>query len=403
MAVEFKYKARKHDGQKLTGTIEAENSEQVVKQLKNRGYYITSLEKKKKNLDLSQYFKFNKRVKISDLAVFSQQFAVMINAGVSLVESLEIMQKQIDHPRLAEVVKSVQEDVETGSSLAEALGNYPDVFPRLYRQLIRAGETGGVLDEVLNRLAEHYERQDELINKVKSALYYPLVVLLVAMAVVIFLVVNVVPTFVSMFSGLGAQLPLPTRMLLGTSTFIQNYWWLILSFILLLAYALYRFYKTSRGKYKMDSLLLKIPVIGNMFKKIYLARFSSTLAILLDSGVDLLSSLAIVEDVVGNSVYANNIVNSRIRVREGENLSETLEDKKTFPEMMVQMINVGEESGSLGEMLNKISEFYDREVRSAVDGTVSLIEPVLIVFLAVVIGFVAISIVTPMFDMFEQI
>lgn len=403
MAVEFKYKARKHDGQKLTGTIEAENSEQVVKQLKNRGYYITSLEKKKKNLDLSQYFKFNKRVKISDLAVFSQQFAVMINAGVSLVESLEIMQKQIDHPRLAEVVKSVQEDVETGSSLAEALGNYPDVFPRLYRQLIRAGETGGVLDEVLNRLAEHYERQDELINKVKSALYYPLVVLLVAMAVVIFLVVNVVPTFVSMFSGLGAQLPLPTRMLLGTSTFIQNYWWLILSFILLLAYALYRFYKTSRGKYKMDSLLLKIPVIGNMFKKIYLARFSSTLAILLDSGVDLLSSLAIVEDVVGNSVYANNIVNSRIRVREGENLSETLEDKKTFPEMMVQMINVGEESGSLGEMLNKISEFYDREVRSAVDGTVSLIEPVLIVFLAVVIGFVAISIVTPMFDMFEQL
>ncbi|MFW5980036.1 MAG: type II secretion system F family protein, partial [Halanaerobiales bacterium] len=401
MAVEFKYKARKHDGQKLTGTIEAENSEQVVKQLKNRGYYITSLEKKKKNLDLSQYFKFNKRVKISDLAVFSQQFAVMINAGVSLVESLEIMQKQIDHPRLAEVVKSVQEDVETGSSLAEALGNYPDVFPRLYRQLIRAGETGGVLDEVLNRLAEHYERQDELINKVKSALYYPLVVLLVAMAVVIFLVVNVVPTFVSMFSGLGAQLPLPTRMLLGTSTFIQNYWWLILSFILLLAYALYRFYKTSRGKYKLDSLLLKIPVIGNMFKKIYLARFSSTLAILLDSGVDLLSSLAIVEDVVGNSVYANNIVNSRIRVREGENLSETLEDKKTFPEMMVQMINVGEESGSLGEMLNKISEFYDREVRSAVDGTVSLIEPVLIVFLAVVIGFVAISIVTPMFDMFE--
>ncbi|MFW5787248.1 MAG: type II secretion system F family protein, partial [Halanaerobiales bacterium] len=290
MAVEFKYKARKHDGQKLTGTIEAKNSEQVVKKLKNRGYYITSLEKKKKNLDLSQYFKFNKRVKISDLAVFSQQFAVMINAGVSLVESLEIMQKQIDHPRLAEVVKSVQEDVETGSSLAEALGNYPDVFPRLYRQLIRAGETGGVLDEVLNRLAEHYERQDELINKVKSALYYPLVVLLVAMAVVIFLVANVVPTFVSMFSGLGAQLPLPTRMLLGTSTFIQNYWWLILSFFLLLAYAFYRFYKTSRGKYKLDSLLLKIPVIGNMFKKIYLARFSSTLAILLDSGVDLLSS-----------------------------------------------------------------------------------------------------------------
>ena len=365
---------------------------------------MTSLKKKKEKIDVMDFFNFTKRVTISDLAVFSQQFSVMINAGVSLVESLEIMSKQLDHPRLKEVIIQIQEDVETGSSLAEAMGEHPDVFPRLYRQLIKAGETGGVLDKVLNKLAAHYERQDELTNKIKSSLYYPAAIMLVAIAVVIFLVIQVVPTFVSMFADFGAELPLPTRLLLGFSSIMQNFWWLLLLLIIAGIYSLYRYYKTTSGKNLIDSLFIRLPAIGKMMKKIYISRFSSTLAILMDSGVDLLSSLAIVEDVVNNKVYANALVEARARVREGENLSKILDDKdKLFPDMIIQMIRVGEESGSIGEMLYKISDFYDREVETSIDGTVSLIEPALIVMMAVVIGFVAISIVLPMFDMFSYI
>jgi type IV pilus assembly protein PilC len=327
----------------------------------------------------------------------------MINAGVSLVESLEIMRNQLEHPRLKEVISSIQEDVETGSSLSEAMGEHPDVFPRLYRQLIKAGETGGVLDRVLNQLTDHYKRQDELMNTIKSSLYYPLAILVVAVAVVIFLVIKIVPTFVNMFADLGAELPFPTRMLLSISTFLQNYWLGLILAIIITGYLLYRTAQTSAGKYKLDKFSLNIPVIGDMLGKIYISRFCSVLAILLDSGVDLLSSLVIVENVVGNSVYEEAIVESRTNVREGSNLSETLAEKDIFPDMIVQMINVGEESGSIGDMLYNISDFYEREVQSAIDGAVSLIEPVLIVGLAVVVGFVAISIVTPMFDMFQQI
>ncbi len=404
MAPEFQYVAKNKSGDKIEGKIEADNSSKVVKELKDRGYFVTSLKKKRDKKDVMDFFKFNKRVTIADLAIFSQQFSVMINAGVSLVESLEIMSKQIDHPNLKKVIETVQEDVETGSSLAEAMNEHPEVFPRLYRQLIKAGEAGGVLDKVLVKLANHYERQDELMGKIKSSLYYPAAIMLVAVVVVIFLVINVVPTFVSMFSSFDAQLPLPTRMLLGFSTIMQNYWWFILLALIALFYIFYRYYKTTSGKNFFDRLLLKIPTLGKMFKKIYISRFASTLAILMDSGVDLLSSLAIVEDVVNNKVYANALVDARARVREGENLSKTLADyDKLFDSMIIQMIRVGEESGSIGEMLFKISNFYDRDVENSIEGTVSLIEPALIVVMAVVVGFVAISIVLPMFDMFSYI
>lgn len=404
MAPEFKYIAKNKSGDKIEGTLEADDSSQVVKKLKEKGYYVTSLNKKKNRKDVMEFFNFNKRVTISDLAVFSQQFSVMINAGVSLVESLEIMSEQLAHPHLKNVIEQIQSDVETGSSLAEAMNKHPDVFPTLYRQLIKAGETGGVLDKVLVKLANHYERQDELMGKIKSSLYYPAAIMLVAVAVVIFLVVNVVPTFVSMFSSFDAQLPLPTRLLLGFSSIMQNFWWLILLSLIIIIYGLYRYYKTNSGKILLDRLLLKIPALGKMFKKIYISRFASTLAILMDSGVDLLSSLAIVEDVVNNKVYADALVKARTRVREGENLSKILgEYDNLFSSMIIQMIRVGEESGSIGEMLFKISDFYDREVESSIDGTVSLIEPVLIVMLAFVIGFIAISIVLPMFDMFSYI
>jgi type IV pilus assembly protein PilC len=326
----------------------------------------------------------------------------MIDAGISLVDALNILIDQTDHKRLRDVIQQVTDDVETGISLADAMEKHPAVFPELYIQLVKAGESGGVLDRILNKLADHYDRQDELNSMVRSALYYPLVIFAVGIIVVIFLLTQVVPQFVGMFRDFGSELPLPTRMLLGISTFMQSYWWALLLAFIVLLFVLARFRNTPAGREKTDRWFLKIPIIGPMLRKVYISRFSSTLAILIDSGVDLLTALAIVEDVVGNKVYGDVLTKARARVREGSTLSEPLAASGEFPAMVVQMLNVGEETGSIGTMLNKVSTFYDRQVEASVEGAISLIEPIMIVFLAVMVGFVAISIVTPMFDMFQQ-
>lgn len=401
MAPVFEYEAKNREGEKINGVLEVEDASLAAKQLREKGYFITSLNQKTKKKDAGGYFSFSKRVKISDLAIFSQQFAAMIDAGISLVDALEILRGQIDHPRLKEVIIGIQEDVETGSGLSEAMLKYPDVFPDLYCQMIRAGETGGILDKVLNQLAEHYERQDKINGKIKSALYYPATILLVAIVVIIFLITNVVPQFVSIFSSIGGALPLPTRILLSVSDFLQHYWWAIIMGITAIILILYNYKKTPRGEYWFDRLILKVPVIGKMMKKIFLSRLTNTLAILLDSGVDLLSALTVVENVIGNQVFARILTEARVQVREGVTLSQPLSETKVFPSMVVQMIKVGEEAGSLEQMLKKISDFYEREVEASVEGTISLIEPVMIVCLAIVVGFIVISIVMPMFDMFQ--
>ncbi|MFW6022181.1 MAG: type II secretion system F family protein [Halanaerobiaceae bacterium] len=402
MSPVYKYEAVSSSGDKISGDLEVERSTMVAKQLKENGYYVTSIEEVNPKKDIANIFSGLNKVKTKDLAVFSQQFAAMIDAGISLVDCLNIMYEQTDHPRLKEVLLGIEEEIETGASLSEAMMKYPDVFPVLYCQLVRAGETGGVLDTVLNELAEHYERQDEINSKVKSALYYPVAILVVAILVVTFLLVRIVPMFEEMFAGFGADLPLPTRMLLGISGFLTGYWWAVLLIIGLTAFAFISYKNTPRGKYKLDRAILKIPVIGNLMRKVLISRFSSTLAILLDSGVDLLSSLTIVEEVVGNKVYSRLLTDARAQIREGINFSRPLSESEYFPSMVVQMVKIGEESGSLEKMLGKISNFYDREVESAVEASISLIEPLMIVFLAVIVGFIVISIALPMFEMYSH-
>jgi len=402
MALEYVYKAKSKDGDVISGTIEAENKSVIARQLRDKGYYITEISEKRKALDVGEFLKMHKKVRLKDLAIFSQQFAAMIDAGISLVDALNILVDQTEHRRLREVILKVRDDVETGISLADAMAKHPAVFPRLYIQLVKAGESGGVLDSILNKMADHYDRQDELNSMVRSALYYPAVILTVGIVVVIFLVTQVVPQFVTMFRDFGSELPLPTRLLLGISTFMQSYWWALLLALVIGLFIIGRFRTTAAGKEKTDSWILKMPVIGPMMKKVYISRFSSTLAILVESGVDLLTALAIVEDVVGNKVYGEILTKARVRVREGSNLSDPLQESGEFPAMVVQMLSVGEETGSIGTMLNKVAAFYDRQVEASVDGAISLIEPIMIVLLAVMVGFVAISIVTPMFDMFQQ-
>lgn len=402
MATEFVYEVKNKSGEKLKGSIEAENKSVIARQLRDKGYYIIKISEKRSSIDVGEFLKMHKSVKLKDLSIFSQQFAAMINAGISLVDSLNILRDQTNHKYFQNVLSEVRDDVETGISLADAVSKHPKVFPELYIQLIKAGESGGVLDSILDKLAVHYDRQDELNSMVKSALYYPLVILLVGIAVVIFLVTRVVPQFVGMFQDFGTELPLPTRMLLGVSAFMQSYWWVVILFAILALFAVGRYRKTPSGRAKTDSLILKTPIIGDMMQKVYISRFSSTLAILIDSGVDLLTALTIVEDVVGNKVYSNILTDARIRVREGSALSDPLEESGEFSPMLVHMLRVGEETGAIGDMLNKVSRFYDRQTEAAVEGAISLIEPLMIVLLAVMVGFVAISIVTPMFDMFQQ-
>lgn len=402
MATEFVYEAKNKSGDKIKGSVEAENKSVIARQLRDKGYYITEINEKRSSIDIGELLKMHKKVKLKDLSIFSQQFAAMINAGISLVDALNILQDQTNHKHMQKVLSDVRDDVETGVSLADAVSKHPEAFPELYTQLIRAGESGGVLDTILDKLAVHYDRQDELNSMVKSALYYPAVILLVGVAVVIFLVTRVVPQFVGMFQDFGSDLPLPTRMLLGVSAFMQSYWWVMLLIVILGVFALGRYRKTPSGREQTDRIILKLPVIGDMMRKVYISRFSSTLAILIESGVDLLTSLTIVEDVVGNRVYTEILTDARVKVREGSTLSDPLEDSEEFPPMVVHMLRVGEETGAIGEMLDKVSRFYDRQTEAAVEGAISLIEPIMIVLLAVMVGFVAISIVTPMFDMFQQ-
>ncbi|MFW6309122.1 MAG: type II secretion system F family protein [bacterium] len=402
MADVFQYEARTKTGKKVNGTLEAEDESVVARTLKKKGYYILDITEEKEKKNVGEYFSLTRRVKLKDLSVFSQQFAAMIDAGVSLIESLEIMINQTEHPKLKEVLTEVQEKVETGTSLSEAMAQHSSTFPGLYVHLIEAGEAGGSLDMVLNNLAEHYEKQDKLMNMVKSALYYPFTILLVAVLVVFFLLIMVVPTFVGMFSGLGTQLPLPTRVLLGTSNIFQAYWWVFLSGIILLALIMYQYKDHPKWVEFKDKLILKIPIVGDMMKKIYISRFTSTLSMLLESGVDILTSLSMVENVVDNKVFEDIIEEARMQIREGVNLSEPLADSGIFPPMVVQMINVGEETGAIDRMLNKITGIYDNEVENSVNGMVSLIEPVMIVFLGLVVGFIVISIALPMFEMYNH-
>ncbi|MEJ6950056.1 type II secretion system F family protein [Natronospora cellulosivora (SeqCode)] len=402
MSPVYDYQAVNNNGEKISGSIEVENSSMVARQLKENGYFVTSVKEATAKKEVNSLFERSKKVKTKDLTTFSQQFSAMIDAGISLVECMNIMYQETDHPRMKEVIRGIQEDIETGTGLSEAMKKFPDVFPPLYCQLVKAGEAGGVLDRVLSQLAIHFERQDEINSKVKSALYYPITILTVAVTVVIFLIAVVVPNFVSMFADFGAQLPLPTRILLAMSSFLQTYWWAILISLIVFVVAFSKYKKTPRGKQQLDKLLLKIPVIGSMMQKVLVSRFASTLAILLASGVDLLSSLAIVEEVLDNAVYSRILIDARGKVREGINLSVPLSESKEFPSMVVQMIKIGEESGSIELMLRKISKFFNSEVESAIDASIALIEPAMIVFLAVVVGFIVVAIVLPMFEMFSH-
>jgi type IV pilus assembly protein PilC len=342
---------------------------------------------------------FRKKVKQRSIAVFTRQLATMIDAGLPLVQSLEILSSQQESKVFKNILREIREDVESGSTFAGALKKHPVTFNELYTNLVVAGEEGGILDNILNRLANYIEKSEALKKKVKSALIYPATIVGVAVIVVMILMIFVIPVFETMFKSAGQTLPLPTLIVLTLSKLIKKYVIIIIPALILLFYLLRRYHQTENGKAVIDSLLLKLPVFGPLFKKIAVARFSRTLGTLISSGVPILDGLNIVSRTSGNRTIETAILNARASIREGETIADPLNRSGIFPPMVIQMISVGESTGALDSMLSKIAEFYEDEVDIAVGNLTSLLEPFLMIFLGVVIGGVVISMYLPIFNM----
>ncbi|MFP4372007.1 MAG: type II secretion system F family protein [Halanaerobium sp.] len=414
MAQIFSYKARGQSGQILNGSIEAESRKEVAKQLREKKLHavsinkITTKENPKKesnfslNMDISEISLFGSGYKISELANFAQRLSVLIGAGIPLVRSITIIKKQSNLKHEKEMLEGLLSKIEAGERLSTALQDYPKYFPKLFIHLIKAGETGGVLDEVLAELVEYYRKRDKINKEVKSALYYPITIVIVAIVAVFILMGFVLPNILNMLTGFGGEIPLPTQVLIFVSNFIAGYWWAILIAVLIASLLISNYVKTPKGKLKKDKLLLKIPVIGDLIRKVVIARFASTLELLLKSGVNIINALPVIEEVVDNEVFADVLLETRLRVREGSTLSEPIKQSGEFPPMVVQMLKVGEESGNIEDMLNKISAYYDLEVENAIEGSISLIEPVMIIILAVIVGGIVASIILPLFSIYSS-
>ena len=414
MAQLYSYRARGQSGQILDGNLEAASKKEVAKQLRDKKLHAVSIEeientnKKEKDskfslaMDISEINIFGGGYKISELANFAQRLSVLIGAGIPLVRSITIIKKQSNLKHEKEMLQGLLSKVEAGEQLSTALQDYPKYFPKLFVHLIKAGETGGVLDEVLSELVEYYRKRDKINKEVKSALYYPITIVLVAIVAVFILMGFVLPNILNMLTGFGGEIPLPTQILIFVSNFISGYWWAILIALLIASLLISNYVKTPKGKLRKDRLLLKIPVIGDLIRKVVIARFASTMELLIKSGVNIINALPVIEEVVDNEVFADVLLETRLRVREGSTLSEPIKQSGEFPPMVVQMLKVGEESGNIEDMLNKISAYYDLEVENAIEGSISLIEPVMIIILAVIVGGIVASIILPLFSIYSS-
>jgi type IV pilus assembly protein PilC len=400
----YAYKVRDREGRMLGGTLEADSQDAVAARLRQLGYAPISIEAEKgAGLKADVRLPGGGRVKLKDLALFSRQFATMINSGLSLLRALAILGDQATNRRLGEVVGQVRAEVEKGSSLSAAMARHPKVFNRLYVAMVRAGEIGGFLDQVLVKVAETFEKEVALRGKIRSAMTYPVVVFAMVIMIVSAMLIFIVPTFAGLYSSLGGTLPLPTRILIGASDVLKKWFPLILLLLGVLAFLFKRWRATPAGRYRLDQFKLKVKVFGPLFHKTALSRFSRTLSTLIRSGVPILQGLEIVGETVNNGVISRAIKDVQDAVREGESLATPLSRHPTFPPMVVQMMAVGEETGALEVMLSKVGDFYDQEVEAAVASLTSMIEPLLIAVMGVVVGGMVVSLYLPLFSIINLV
>jgi type IV pilus assembly protein PilC len=401
----FSYKVRDKAGKLVEGQLEAENAQLVVSKLRSMGYVPIEIEQQGGGgfgRELKIPF-LSDRINLKDVSVFSRQFATMINSGLSMLRSLYILAEQTESKPLAAVVNQVRLDVERGASLSAALAKHPKAFNRLYVAMVRAGEAGGVLDSVLQRLAMTIEKQVELRRKVKSAMTYPAVVSLLVLLLVTAMLLFVIPMFQSIYASLGGKLPVPTQILITVSNVVRKLWFVVFAAEIGAVFAFRWWINSEEGRKHWDTIKLKAPVFGGLARKTALARFGRTLSALVRSGVPILESLDIVAETAGNWVVSEAVRDTQQQVKRGEPLSKRLEEHAVFPPMVVQMMTVGEETGALDEMLDKIADFYDQEVEATVNALTSLIEPILIVIMGIVIGGMIIALYLPMFDVIKLI
>lgn len=399
----FDFKARKPSGDIVSGKLNAVNEAAVAAYIREQGLYVTQIKKalpEKKSVRLSF---IKQKITLYDIAMFCRQFATLVGAGVSLIGALEIMGEQTTNQRFKEIIKKVGDDVKKGSPLSAALAEVPEVFPVLMIHMIEAGEAGGMLETVLYRLAEQYEKDYRLNARLKSAMVYPAVVISVAVIVVAIILTFVMPTFVGLFKSMNVQLPWPTLFVMSISGFLLNYWWVIFAFIGLVIFAYREALKKKEFCMWRDGFFLRIPVLGVLYNKIIIARFASTFASLSRSGVPILSALTIVSKATGSLQAEEVFKAARVNVQKGRGLSVPMEQSKLFPPLVVNMVAIGEETGSLDHMLDKISEFYSAEVDDMMGRLQALLDPFLIVILGVVVGFIAVAMLLPMFDIITKV
>ena len=385
-------------GEARKDEMEAPNEGAVRIQLRRQG--IQNITIKKKPKDLFENVKFlQPKVKEKDVVVFARQFATMINAGLPIVHSLELLAQEEENKTFKKVITEIKEDIEGGTTLTDSLKKHPKIFDELFVNLVNAGEAGGILDVILNRLSGYMEKAIKLKSKVKGAMTYPAATLVIAVAVVLLLLWKVVPVFQEMFEGMGGALPGPTQFLVDASDFVQNNILLIFGSIIVLYFAFKRYYRTERGRLQIDKFILKAPVFGILLKKVAVAKFSRTLSTMISSGVPILEGLEIVSKTAGNRVVENVLMDTKKSISEGKTIAEPLAQAQVFPSMVVSMIAVGENTGALDNMLSKIADFYDDEVDAAVEAMTSLLEPFMMVFLGGVVGGMIVALYLPIFKM----
>src|SRR5574338_1572218 len=397
----FEYTARSQTGQIQKGQLDVPTREDVTAHLRKNRLILVSVREAPKQIKLS--IGGGARIKTRDIVIFTRQFATMINSGLPLVQSLNILAAQTENKALADVTRAVVYDVESGNTLADAFSKHPRAFPALYVNMVAAGEAGGILDTILLRLATFLEKNDALVRKVKGAMIYPGVIISVAAIAITILLVFVIPTFQSMFASANLELPLPTRVVIGLSQFLIGYWWAILLAIGGVVFGIRSYYATPAGRLQIDGLLLKAPVLGDVIRKSAVSRFTRTLGTLVSSGVSILEGLEITAKTAGNRVIQDAIMESRASIAGGETISAPLKKSAVFPPMVISMIAVGEQTGGLDEMLGKIADFYDEEVDAAVSNLLAMMEPLMIVFLGVVVGGMVVSMYLPIFDMINAV
>lgn len=398
----YAYKGKTTSGEPQAGELTFATRDEAVSYLRKKRIIASYIREKPKAVAFSMKLSRG-GVKTKELVIFTRQFATMVNAGLPLVQCLDILSKQSESAHFRSVIADVMHDVEAGSTLSESLGRRPAVFDSLFQNMVDAGEAGGILDDILGRLATYLEKAEALKRKVKSAMTYPTVVLTVAVGATVFMLLFIIPTFARIFADFGGELPLPTKIVMNMSNFLKGYWWALGLAVFGIVTGTKRYYKTAAGRMRIDRMLLKMPILGEVLRKASIARFTRTLGTMISSGVPILTALDITARTAGNKVIETAIIATKGSIGEGETIAAPLKESAVFPPMVVQMIAVGEETGALDKMLDKIAAFYDDEVNVAVDTLTSVIEPIMIVVMGLLVGGMVIAMYLPMFKLINVV